>query len=205
MSLKDRLELLNLDCFSDSDQEIVIKEKAAEGKATLLLKVARRCLALHDADTRKISYLKNQKVADCIMLELEGERAVALHVFELKRTITSKTWPSIQTQFSGAFHNALGLLGVLGLAVPEKIFFYAAFCRDNLVTAPVSSKMLINQEDPITENARIVKNWHQETIDIAWAKDPQLKKIQWNWENMSPYSYILPSTQSCMTVTATRI
>lgn len=195
MSLNDRLKLLNLDYFSDSDQEILIEEKAIGGKATLLLKVTRRCLALRDADKRTISYLKNQKVADCIMLELDGERAIALHIFELKRTINSRTWLSIQTQFSGAFHNALGLLGVLGLAVPEKIFLYAACCIDKLDTGTSLNKLPINQEDTSKENARNVNKWHQEKIEIAWAKNPSLQKIQWDWENGSPYLYKLLSTQ----------
>jgi hypothetical protein len=123
MSLEDRIQLLKPDHFSDSDQQIIIEETIHDGKASLLLVVSRRCLALHKADKRRIAFLKNQQVADCIMVELQDEKAIALHIFEFKKTITSDSWETTQLQFEGAFYNGLGLLGILGLDLPNKIFY----------------------------------------------------------------------------------
>lgn len=190
MSLEDRLKLLNSAYFTDSDQEITIEEDASDGKASLLLKITRRCLALHKADERKIGFLKNQSVADCIILELHNEKAVALHIFEFKKTITQKSWGTTQLQFEGAFYNALGLLGILGLDLPKNILFYSVFSRSKLEASPILTKANIG--GVITEDTRNIIKWHQKTINIAWIENAQLEKIQWDWKAIEPHQFLLP-------------
>lgn len=194
MSLDDRLTLLNLDYFTDSDEEVVIEEDAADGKVSLTLKVSRRCLALHKADKRSVGFLKNQSVADCIILELHNGEAVALHIFELKKSITVRSWKKTLSQFEGAFHNALGLLGILGLDFPENILFYSAFSRNRLDSAPTLRKT--ESGNPGVEDARNVMSWQKNRIDIAWVKNAPLKRVEWDWEVAGPHPFTLPEIRT---------
>ncbi|MBF0262025.1 MAG: hypothetical protein HQL97_09360 [Magnetococcales bacterium] len=179
MNLEERIKVLNSDHFTDSAQKIVLKEDEPGGSCTLELRVTRRCLALHKADERKIGFLKNQQVADCIVIELEEGNAYALHVFELKKTIRRASWEKILSQFEGAFHNALGLLGVLGLATPERIVFHAAYCNNQLDSAPGLRK-IPSGSNP-SQDQRELNGWQQGRIDVSWLKGAPLKKVQWDW------------------------
>lgn len=192
MNLEDRIKLLNPDYFTNSDQEITIKEESDQGKASLLLKITRRCLALHKADERKIVFLKNQSVADCIILELDNEKAVALHIFEFKRTIRKKSLEKTQKQFEGAFFNALGLLGILGLDLPANILFYSAYSKVSLDAALATRKQMTGV--PITETACNISNWQKGVINVAWIENAKLEKIQWDWETEDPRHFSLPKT-----------
>lgn len=189
MSLNDRIQLLNMGHFTDSDQQIIINEQNIAGKASIKLKVFRRCLALHNADKRKIPFLKNQSVADHIVLEFQNEAVIAIHIFELKKSINSSNWGDMLIQFDGAFQNVLGLLGILGLDLPENVIFYAAYSRDKFLTAPSLHKTPIGE--PISEGDRINNKWNQEKIKIAWIRDAPLKKIQWDWEEDGSHLFSL--------------
>lgn len=189
MSLEDRLALLNPSCFTDSNQQHLLQETEPEGRVALLLQVSQRCLVLHNAKKNKMIFLKNQQVADFMIIELNHDKAVAIHIFELKKTISSSSWKKIQQQFEGAFYNTLGILGVLDLDVPEKVCFYSAFDKNKLATAPILRK--VKSEGSIPENARMVNDWDQKTITIAWITNAPHKKIQWSWETIEQHQYAL--------------
>jgi len=79
-----------------------------------------------------IQYLRQKKIADAVILEFLGQRAVRIHILECKKTVGSGAWKHIKSQFEGALLNALALLGILGIDAVQEVVFYTAYLRDRI-------------------------------------------------------------------------
>ncbi len=145
--MKERLELFNYiegkgdgNSVAVSDDEFLLVENAREGLTSLTVKLNNKSILFPHADSSKISWYKNRKCADNIVLSF-SESGVHVHIFEIKRTVTSTTWEDIKKQFSGAMIYAAGLMGVFGEKYDvQNVSVHTAYLHDRLTYVP---------EDPI--------------------------------------------------------
>ena len=98
----------NVEC---SDEIFHLTEKG-EGQADVEVSLSNPCILFRDLENRKLKYFKNNKCADYVLFEYQGQNWI-VHIFELKKTVKTKEWEHIKQQFSGALQNALALAGVL--------------------------------------------------------------------------------------------
>lgn len=72
-----------------------------------------------------------------------------LHIFELKRTVSSGKWEEIKLQFAGAMVNALAMAGYLNINInPDNVDFYTCYRNDrmNNGTALTKERMKMTTE-----------------------------------------------------------
>jgi len=97
-----------------------------------------------------IAWLKNKRRADYAVFELKGSMLI-VHIFELKRTINSKTWKNMKEQFEGAYLRIGAITGVLGKRA-SKIRLYSCYINDNLASISITKRAALS-------NQRILKSY----------------------------------------------
>lgn len=126
--------------------EVVEPRADGAGTASFAAAATRWFLHFNLSEDNRLRYLKQQKVADGVLLEFDPSgQPAALHLVELKATVDAKRWDHIKQQFLGALHNAHALLGLLDLPMPAKVICHTCFQKDGLSTAhspnPVTFKV----------------------------------------------------------------
>ncbi|MDR0764053.1 MAG: hypothetical protein LBE65_00465 [Synergistaceae bacterium] len=127
-----RLSEINKDRYEESDKEFILEETEKEGRARYHLSISIPSLLFKKLDEKwGFDFLKRKKCADHIVFELKSADKCALHIFELKRTITKKTWLRIVEQYNGAYVRGEVIAAFLGLKI-EKTTVNACFKEDKL-------------------------------------------------------------------------
>lgn len=166
--LDERLKWLDPNKFQRSDSCIVVKETAKEGEAELRCYVQHDSIAIEldkDDQKRRVNYLKNKRVTDCLILEFLKPEVTNIHIVECKRTIKAEKWREIKEQFEGSLLNALCLCGLLGINELKRVTFYTAFRNDNLNPA-ASTNTIIGKRGVATPLPSSVSDWRQGKISI---------------------------------------
>ncbi|MCL6455145.1 MAG: hypothetical protein K6T78_16190 [Alicyclobacillus sp.] len=135
VALKERLscfpnELVQVVNPTQQTAEIIVEEKSDSGRACIHVGVQHLCLCFHQIDKKRFEYVKEQRCADSVVMEIPPDNPWRLHIFELKKKIGHNNLIQIMKQFQGAFLRALALAGILDLGKPDSIICYAGFRED---------------------------------------------------------------------------
>jgi len=156
---------------------VVIDEKANDGKAKLELSSQNPLFAISLSHKMSIKVFKHQKVADWIVIEFLDEtfKSVNLHLIELKRTITDSSWAKAKEQLKGALEHSFLLKGLFEYKI-EEIFCYTAYVNDNLSTRDTTNPVLLKNSLGNHQQSSSL-DWNSNEINIhnKWL---QHKKIQ---------------------------
>ena len=146
-------------------KNIIVEEKAEDGKAELKLDSDNNLFAISLSHKDSIKVFKHQKVADWIILEFLDDtyKKVNLHLIELKRTITDGTWQKIKEQLKGAYEHSFLLKGLFDYEIGN-IICYSAYIYDKLV-----STNLNNTTNPVLLKATLGNT--AKTSSIDWNND----------------------------------
>lgn len=169
-----------------SDQSFHLIETNKDGEADLRVDVSAPCILFRDLENKKLQYFKNQKCADYVVLELTGD-IWCMHIFEFKRTVTSKEWEHTKVQFAGALQNALALAGVLDVDIKlEQVQLYTAYRNDKIRDAANPAKQRLQMHDRQSETSSTKdQDWNQQmvTIDFPGIVHLEHYKIQLDIED----------------------
>ncbi|MBF0622107.1 MAG: hypothetical protein HQL54_09280 [Magnetococcales bacterium] len=184
------------DKYIENKESIQISEENEDGKARLLILSNNKIIHLLRKDNDKIPFLANKACADGILIEFIGNYPVAIHIVELKRTISTKSWNTIRKQFIGALGYTRAFLGVLGLPAPKNIHCYTAFYRDKLASRenpdPIFERPFTGV--PITPETTPTLFWETRTLSI-FSEEAKHHKIQWDWKEDTEHTHTLSPSE----------
>lgn len=82
-----KLDLIEPELIIHSENEFIIKETKADGRAELKCKVSNPVISFLKLKDHKLNYFKCKKSADCIIIEENSPNNWIVHVIEFKRTV----------------------------------------------------------------------------------------------------------------------
>ena len=105
--LEQRLAWIEPDHYErGSAVSVIERQKGGEGTATFTSPGNNQLLRFNLSEDNRLRLLKQRKVADGILLELEQDGHPArLHLVELKGNVTTGKWREVKAQLLGALHN----------------------------------------------------------------------------------------------------
>ena len=169
-----------------SDQSFHLIETKKDGEANLRVDVSTPCILFRDLENKKLQYFKNRACADYALFENTGE-SWCVHIFELKRTVTSQKWEDIKLQFAGALQNALALAGVLDVDIKlEQVRLYTAYRNDKIRDAANPAKQRLQMHDRQREiSSTEESDWNQQMVAMDFPEIVSLEhhKIQLDIED----------------------
>lgn len=187
--VQKRLQLL--DSGADSNKLVEFAEReihlleVEEGQADLTVLLSSPCILFKKLEDNGLPYFKNRKCADYVLFERKDDNWF-VHIFELKRTVKSKSWGHIKFQFSGALQNAYALAGVLGIEIHmDKVKTYTVYRNDKLRDAsnPAKIRYQIQTKQGNAESPE-QREWNSNTVEIDFIEKIRLEhhKVQLNIE-----------------------
>lgn len=96
------------------------------------------------------SILKEKRNADGLFFEFDKQdNLVALHLVELKVSVSPREWSDIQAQMRSTLKHALAILGVLNISLPAKLVCHSGYQNDKITeikaAAPIMNKALMGK------------------------------------------------------------
>mgnify|MGYP004516952973 CR=1 FL=1 len=162
-----------------SDQLFHLKE-AGQGEADLKVTFSNECVLFRKLEKKGLQYFQNQKCADYVLFEYRDD-VWYVHIFELKRTISSKRWnEEIKIQFAGALQNALALAGVLGVNIAlDQVTLYTVYRNDKIndATNPGKLRYRMHKELNGIEHTN-ESDWNDSEIVVRLTKNLNLKHVK---------------------------
>lgn len=159
-----RIGLLHSENIDTSDKSIIIKETVTEGRAEIILELENPCIGFKKLAECRLRYFQCQQCADYVLFELVNN-AWYLHIFELKRSVTSSSWNKAKQQFLGGLLNALCIAGYLGITIKsENVKIYTCYRNDKIAepSEPIELRVKIGNRE---KNAAI-NDWFESSITI---------------------------------------
>jgi len=154
------------------NKEIEFEELEADGACKIkFISPGNNLLKINWGNKNHLNFLTDIKNSDGVFLEFEGDKAIALHFVELKRTISLGKWTEVKGQIRGSLKHSLGFLGVLNIPIPNKLVCHTGFQIDSTEQESqakfADKKPLIGQKMPRRKNETLLKEWLQETVEIS--------------------------------------
>lgn len=154
------------------DKTITVEELENEGASCIEFSSPQnQLLKINWGNKNHLSFLTDTKNSDGVILELQGDKAVALHFIELKRTISLGKWKEVKGQIRGSLKHSLGFLGILNIPIPNRLVCHTVFQFDNTKQESqakfADKKPLIGQKMPPRQNTELFNEWSQDTVKIS--------------------------------------
>lgn len=167
--LEQRLAWIEPDHFERGRAVSVIeRKKGGEGTATFTSPDNNQLLRFNLSEENRLRLLKQRKVADGILLELDQDgQPVRLHLVELKGGVTTGKWSEIKEQLLGALHNAHALTGLLGLPMPEIVECHTCYTRDRISPQESAQPALFKPGIGVKLPPRQGQDWQQGYCELS--------------------------------------
>lgn len=146
--------------------------ETGEGEADLEVSFSHSCVLFRDLEHKKLQYFQNKKCADYVIFENRGD-SWYIHIFELKRTVTSTNWKEIKLQFMGALQNALALAGVIGIEIdPCQSVLYTVYRNDKINDAanPAKAHLEMHTKGGRPKDSE-VSDWNVNKVLLNFTED----------------------------------
>lgn len=153
-----------------SDNEVHLTEEG-QGVADLQVSLTSPGILFRKVDEHKLPYLKIKTCADYLLFENRNDEWF-IHIFELKRTVSTEKWNHIKSQFAGALQNAYALAGVFGKEIDlDKTKTYTVYRNDkvNDVSNPIKTRCNIHEKQR-DERIYAQKEWNSDVVEIDFTE-----------------------------------
>ena len=170
---------------------VLIDENAEDGKAELELSSHNLLFAISLSNKNRIKVFKHQQVADWIVIEfMDNEYSnINLHIIEIKRTITERSWSKTKLQFKGGLEHSFLLKGLFDYKI-KNIYLYTAYVNVRLHTTNTTNPALLKSTVGTYQQTSSV-DWNNSQIHIDMGTFNH-KKIELSLnENIAKGSYRL--------------
>ena len=164
---KNRFALLNSDLVEEASNQVHIVETKKDGEADLTLLLSAASILFGKMDDNSWAYFENKKCADYLLLEQYAGR-YRMHIFELKRSISEKTWDSMKLQFQGGLQHSLALAGVLGISLElSEVQLYSVYRNDKINDSanPARTRLQMYEGNGKTNRQT---DWNHEKIKLEF-------------------------------------
>jgi len=158
-------------------QKIPITESASGGAGTVNITSAYRCVLTKGcSNNHPISWSSIQACADGAIFEFTPG-GVRVHIIELKKTITKKTWRHMKEQFAGMLINIIAIKGIAGIGELSEIRVYAAYQNDRFAPETSPNPILLKVALGTGRTVAGVDDWRNQKIELLDNKHVEVIRI----------------------------
>lgn len=181
-----KLSLMDKNLIHKEDENIDFKiiEKKKDGEGEITIHHNNPCIVIEKLEDHKSNYFKNKKCADYSIFEYK-ENSYILHIFEFKKSVSTKTFESIKDQFQGGILHSITFSSYLETEFDLKnVILYTAFRNDKITRTKNTIEQRLNMASSNIRQSE--REWNTGIVNFKlWEDTPfkfKHKKIQLDLE-----------------------
>ncbi|MCB5237670.1 hypothetical protein [Niallia circulans] len=168
-----------------NDNNIVLKEKKRNiqanngGAFEISVSVPEGFSILFELEgENKIAFLKIKNCADGVIIHINEDETLSVHIIECKSKLNDKEWLKVKKQFEGAMLRFKSICGIIDyVPIVKNITVYTAFREDKVTREEEATFFLGKGEVGNTNISNLVFDWFDDSI-IFMGKKIRHKKLQ---------------------------
>lgn len=159
----EKLEYFDDEKYTLKNDEIILKEKADNGRVLLKCILNKDTLILQKPENNTLPYLDGAKknvtaCADKFLFEQDSDGKWILHIMEFKKIIKIETLKKYKIQFVMGIYNARAIAGFLNIPIKE-IYIYSAYRDDRIESMQDESLISMRQANLNPKDVKVINDW----------------------------------------------